>query len=305
MEKQKFLNGRVFDPDILTKFGMSNLSDDVSIQGWNHLFETPISYLHEPEVREFFYKMELLEGGGITTTVRDVEILLDVETLGIILGVPVNGVLSIEGCKPSGGFSTRDTKRGEIKLVGVPKKFLKGEYQILFEYINKVLVPRTEKRTMAFVADLLLIEKLDELDDINLPAIMLEHMHRVMTWKKAKHGTLYGYLLNYVLKHFDVPLGRGVPGTTKQMFTAATMLECECVEGKARGRSQVTDVLEQQASLKRKVIDLTEILTNKEIEISTLKSELQNVVSMGPSTSDGNEQVLQKLKDENETVEGS
>ncbi|KAH0696717.1 hypothetical protein KY285_013531 [Solanum tuberosum] len=80
------------------------------------------------------------------------------------------------------------------------------------------------------------------------------------------------------------------------------MLECECVEGKTRGRSQVADVLEWQAALKRKVTDLTEIPNNKEIEIASLRSELQKAVSRGPGTSDGNEQVLQKLRDENERL---
>ncbi|KAH0645282.1 hypothetical protein KY284_033166 [Solanum tuberosum] len=178
MENQKVLNGRVFDPHILTKFGMSNLFFG-SIQGWNHLFEPPVPNLHKPEVREFFYKMELLESGGITTTVRNVETYLDEEILGIILD-----------CKPS----SDSTKRGDVKNAGLPKRFLKGEYQLLFEFINKVLVPRTEKRTVASAANLFLMEKLDELEEINLPAIMLE---------------------------------------------------CECVEGKVRGRSQVADVLEQ------------------------------------------------------------
>ncbi|KAG5581469.1 hypothetical protein H5410_052096 [Solanum commersonii] len=114
MEQQKVLNGRVFDPGILTQFGMANLVDDVTIQGWNNLFEPPVPYLHEPKVHELFYKMELLEGGGITTTVRNVEIHLDEETLGIILGVPVMGVQTIEGCKPSGDFSKLATKRGDL-----------------------------------------------------------------------------------------------------------------------------------------------------------------------------------------------
>ncbi|KAH0665119.1 hypothetical protein KY285_026325 [Solanum tuberosum] len=156
MENQKVLNGRVFDPDILTKFGISNLFDALA------------------------------------------------------------------------------TKCGDVKNAGLPKRFLKGKYQLLFEFINK----------------------LDELEEINLSAIMLE---------------------------------------------------CECVEGKTRGRSQVTDVLEQQAALKREVTDLTEILNNKilnnkEIEIASLRSELQKAVSRGPGTSDENEQVLQKLRDENERL---
>ncbi|KAH0653129.1 hypothetical protein KY290_031417 [Solanum tuberosum] len=43
------------------------------------------------------------------------------------------------------------------------------------KFINKVLVPRIEKRTVASAADLFLMEKLDELEEINLPAIMLEY----------------------------------------------------------------------------------------------------------------------------------
>ncbi|KAH0696343.1 hypothetical protein KY290_013711 [Solanum tuberosum] len=85
----------------------------------------------------------------------------------------------IEGCKPSSDFTKLAPKCGDVKRAGLPKKFLKGEYQLLFEFINKVLVPRTEKRTVASVADLFLMEKLDELEGINLSAIMLEHMHRV------------------------------------------------------------------------------------------------------------------------------
>ncbi|KAH0696047.1 hypothetical protein KY289_013529 [Solanum tuberosum] len=99
--------------------------------------------------------------------------------------------------------------------------------KLLFEFINKVLVPRTEMRTVASGVDLFHMEKPDELEDISpLP----------LCWN---------------------------------------------------------------AAIKWEVTDLTEILNNKEIEISTLKSELQKAVSRGPGTSDGNEQVLQKLRDEN------
>jgi len=87
MENQKVLNGRVFDPDILTKFGISNLFDALA------------------------------------------------------------------------------TKNGDVKNAGLSKRFLKGKYQLFFEFIKKV----------ASAADLFLMEKLDELEEINLSAIMLEH----------------------------------------------------------------------------------------------------------------------------------
>jgi len=128
---------------------------------------------------------------------------------------------------------------------------------------------------------------------------MLEHMHRVMTWKNAKHGIPYGYLLNFVFNHFEIPVGKGVPGTTKQMFTMSTLLECECIEGQAKGRSQVADVLEQQATLRREVTDLTKILNYKEVEITRLKSELQKAASQGPGTCEGHELTIKELRDDN------
>ncbi|KAG5579767.1 hypothetical protein H5410_050394 [Solanum commersonii] len=106
----KVLNGRVFDTNIITKFGMATLFDVVTIQGWNHIFEPPAPYLQELEVREFFYKMELLERGGITTIVKDIKICLNEETLGIMLGVPVAGIRTIEGCKPTEEFTKLATK---------------------------------------------------------------------------------------------------------------------------------------------------------------------------------------------------
>ncbi|KAG5594699.1 hypothetical protein H5410_035931 [Solanum commersonii] len=107
-KKQKVLNGRVFDPEILTEF--------------------------------------------------EVEIFLDEETLGIIL-VPVKGIRSIKGCKPSSEFTKQATKHGDIKCASLPKKFLKEEYQLMFEFINKLSVPRTEKRIVASdVANLFLME---------------------------------------------------------------------------------------------------------------------------------------------------
>ncbi|KAH0650082.1 hypothetical protein KY284_029994 [Solanum tuberosum] len=174
-------------------------------------------------------------GGGIS---------VNEESLGIILGVPSLWIRSIEGCKPSSDFVQRATKRGDIKHVGLPKQFLRGEYQLLFEFINKVLVPMSEKRTVASAADLFHMEQLDELEAINLPATMLEYMHRVMTWKNARHGIPYEYLLNYVFEHFGVAFGRGVPGTVKHMFSPATLLECKCAEGKVKGKSYVFDLLE-------------------------------------------------------------
>ncbi|KAH0699028.1 hypothetical protein KY284_013243 [Solanum tuberosum] len=141
--------------------------------------------------------------------------------------------------------------------------------------------------------------------EINFFAIMLEQMHKVMTWKSAKHGIPYGYLLNHVFKHFEMPLGRGVLGTVKQIITVVTLLECECVEGKTKGRSQVSDLLEQQASFKRELTDLTVLLNDKE-EVEKLRAEneqlLKTNASLSEEVQDLNKQIIQAHVDANERM---
>lgn len=120
MDHQNVLNGRVFDIYILTEFGMISLDDLVTIQKCNHFFELPAaSYLHELEEGEFYYKLYFLEDRGIKTSIRYVENCLDEEILGI---------RTIAGCKPTWDFISLSTKLTEVKLVGLPKKCLKGEY---------------------------------------------------------------------------------------------------------------------------------------------------------------------------------
>lgn len=56
------------------------------------------------------------------------------------------------------------------------KKFPNGQYQLYFEFASKVLLPRTEKRTIATMADLYVKEVLDTLVEINLSALMIEYI---------------------------------------------------------------------------------------------------------------------------------
>ncbi|KAG5612600.1 hypothetical protein H5410_023881 [Solanum commersonii] len=78
-----------------------------------HMFEGLVPYLHEPEVCEFYYKMELLDDEGIRTTVPEMTISLREESLGIILGVsiPLKGSGSLKGAN-----------RLSILLKGLPRR---------------------------------------------------------------------------------------------------------------------------------------------------------------------------------------
>ena len=79
---------------------------------------------------------------------------------------------------------------------------MKSEYHLVIEFINKVLLPRTEKRTVATAADLFVMEMLCTFEALNLPGLMLEHIHKTVIKRKGVDGMGYRYFLTEVFKHF-------------------------------------------------------------------------------------------------------
>ncbi|KAH0776597.1 hypothetical protein KY290_008008 [Solanum tuberosum] len=77
------------------------------------------------------------------------------EILGFILDVPTQGIRSVEGCKPSTNYVLRASKYENINFAEVVKKFHKGEHQLYFNFVYKVVLPQTEQRTVASIIDLL------------------------------------------------------------------------------------------------------------------------------------------------------
>lgn len=72
--------------------------------------------------------------------------------------------------------------------LGFLRNFEKGAYQHFFDFINKVVLPRSEKRTIYFREDFLMMEAFNKFEAINLLAIILDHMNKTITVKKSKHG---------------------------------------------------------------------------------------------------------------------
>lgn len=124
-------------------------------------------------------------------------------------------------------------------VAGVRKKFLKGKFQLVFEFINKVILPRLEERTIAYTVDLYVIEFRSKFELISLLAFMIEHMHKVIHKKEKRYGISYGYFLNRVYEHFRVVDEKGTPRTVKQMFSLITLIENKCVKEKVGTMSQV------------------------------------------------------------------
>jgi len=165
------------------------------------------------------------------------------ERLGEILGVPIEGIMLVAGQLCSKSFVQECGKLPKLNCVGIPKKLMNGEYQLIFEFVNKVLLPRSEKKTIVFAVDMYLMEALCKFDAINLPTIMLEHIHNTVRVNNGKHDMGYGYFLTRVCKHLEIPLETGVRGTVKQTFFMNTLIECECVEGKIGHMSKMYELV--------------------------------------------------------------
>ena len=123
------------------------------------------------------------------------------------------------------------------KVAGIFKKVMKSEYQLVFEFVNKVLLSRTEKRTSATSADLFLMEMLCRFEAPNLPGLMLEHIYKTVIERKGIHGMGYRYFLTEVFKHFKIPLSVGKVGTVKQIVSE-TWSNVSVLKGEAIPRAR-------------------------------------------------------------------
>ncbi|TMW80852.1 hypothetical protein EJD97_014393, partial [Solanum chilense] len=189
------LSGRVFDMGIINLPGMDSLHDMVEIQSWMHLFNKKSPILHEEEVRELYYNIQFQEDGSVHTRVNDIAVHLDEFLLGKILKVPLDCTRSVIGKTCSVEFVALVSKLSPTKCTGVFKKVMKSVYQLVFEFVNKTLLPRTEKRTSTTSDDLYMMELLCKFEPLNLPGIMLEHMYKTVIERKEIHGNLTFHLV--------------------------------------------------------------------------------------------------------------
>lgn len=92
-----------------------------------------------------------------------------------------------------------------MNCASISKKLLKGDYQFLFEFFNKLILPQLEKRIVASTANLFLMEALYIFDALNLQSHMLDHMHKIVISEKRKYVMGYVYFLTKVFKHLWFP----------------------------------------------------------------------------------------------------
>lgn len=168
--------------------------------------------------------MEIMtDNDFITSRVNGVDIYLDEQTLGKILGIPTDGIKTVTGQSTSREFLEHIRKLKHPNTTKILKKQLTGLYQFVLEMVNKVFLPRTENRSIAGTSDLFLMEALSTLHPVNLPAIMLDHMKKILSVKDGRHGLAYGFFLTRVFHYHKISLGVGNPGTRKYVFSKTTL----------------------------------------------------------------------------------
>ncbi|KAK4373374.1 hypothetical protein RND71_008758 [Anisodus tanguticus] len=204
---------------------------------------------------------------------------MDEAQLGEILGVPTDGLKTIEG-KASNDFKNLIVKmEGLVIVERLFKKQLKPEHQLMFELVNKVLLPRAERRCIDSIADLVLLEALVSLCSISFPSLMNEHMIKIVNTMEGKHGLSYGFFLTNVFENFNMPTEKAIVGTRKQIFTMSTQEECQCVpkKGGIGNNSTISSLIEAQ---ERVTVDIERL----QAENALLRAQLvEKAGEPGPS----------------------
>ena len=79
---------------------------------------------------------------------NNIAISLNEVVLGRILRVPTEGTRSVLNKTCSSEFASLISKTPTTKVAGIYKKIMKSEYQLVFEFVNKVVLPRKKRELL-------------------------------------------------------------------------------------------------------------------------------------------------------------
>ena len=110
-----------------------------------------------------------------------------------------------------------------------PQAVKKGDmqplHQLIFWFIIKNIIPRTQGRNQADAMDQCLTDLMDRGEQINLPAFMITHIARITNTPRA-HDHGYGFLLTRVFEHFGVELQKKVDAQVIDEVGSSTIIGC-------------------------------------------------------------------------------
>ena len=204
---------------VISGFGGGEMDELVIIlqeQGWTELmlqgsFRRKMGRV---ETREFY-----INGTGtassITNTVCGISFTLTAETLSSIHRIPNRGwghYVKKDWPPLEGNTSQLDICRRFSndptlsEYSSVDKGCMLPLHQMLFNVVHKILLPRKQKRTETCYLDLTLMDLLLSRTQINLPILIMIHIHSLSKVDKKQRGLAYGFWLGQVFEHFGVPV---------------------------------------------------------------------------------------------------
>lgn len=77
----------------------------------------------------------------------------------------------------------------------------------MLELVEGALLPKSNKEITPTGVDLILVEILFKYKNLNLLAIVIEHMNSVINAKAGRSGLPYGFWMNKVFAYFNIEYG--------------------------------------------------------------------------------------------------
>ncbi|MCD7471658.1 hypothetical protein HAX54_012251 [Datura stramonium] len=151
----------------------------------------------------------------------------------------------------------------------VLKRSMSPYHKFLFTFVIRNLIPRQERRDAASYLDLTLMELLDRGMPINLPALMIAYLNKVVHDFNQNHALPYGFLLTSVfaklgvkfssMEHylsydaFDYYESRGTPHNTHLRFEIE-QLKSQPARNEDTARARHQDLMALIQSLSRSIV---------------------------------------------------
>ncbi|MCD9560709.1 hypothetical protein HAX54_019455 [Datura stramonium] len=160
-----------------------------------------------------FFKNFSISRGCVTARVGNVLVVFDSIKLGSWLGISCSEFATCQKNKwPDlpppltpleivGKFSGDSSRTSVSKVL---KRSMSSYHKFLFTFVIRNLIPRQERRDVASYLDLTLMELLDRGMPINLPALMIAYLNKVVHDVNKNHALPYGFLLTSVFAKWGV-----------------------------------------------------------------------------------------------------
>ncbi|XP_019253883.1 PREDICTED: uncharacterized protein LOC109232574 [Nicotiana attenuata] len=304
--KRKILKGRLLKD--LEEPGMIRLLTALEAQGWKVMVLHMDGKLARNGLVEFMAN-GTVKNGLVTSTVKGVKVKFNATKLGKILDIPSEGYDDytrkrwpcLDGLPTdlqiTRNFCDTTTDEEVPEARAVQKSEMRQDHKVLFEFVNKCLLPRQERRHTANYMDLVLMQCLNEGKQINWPTFIVKLLERVLNGSKA-HAIPYGFILTIVLERLNVPLKKWEMASSKEHFGSKTLQACDYMLSTAPvepGSSAKTPVNSKVRALVQEVGAKDAEIARLQARVAELEGERNGLRAELAKEKEKNEGMLQQM----------